>query len=947
VRARDISVPTIPTRQLLNAVCWWAFAVGVLVAPAFAQSVVNGAIIGQVADESGAVLPGVTVAATGPALQVPEVVALSDERGGYRLSELPPGEYSVAYTLPGFQTIKRENVRLSAGFIAKLDVVLKIGAVSESVTVTGESPIIDVTSTATRTEFPTETLEQIPTSGNSLRSLLIQAPGVRSNLDVGGSGTGSLPTIGAFGRLGQSQPMIEGILGREATGSAGGSYYDYASFQEAQVQTFANDAESAVPGVMFNAIVKSGGNNFHGTYTASYESPNFQSDNVDATLRSQGITLGNPLVKRYDLAADLGGKIVTNKLWFYGAGRKQLNNNTVIGCLKPGGTTPCDQPLVLWFLTGKISYQFTPNQKLIVFNQSHHKSFIGGTSNFVPWDSRYDQEQPAGNAKVEWNGVFGPSIVATLQYGHWYYHSAKTDYSTATATYDQVTQQRTGEQINSYVTPGYNDNRRNDYTGSLSFFKRGLIRGDHQLKAGWEYFQESNSQAATGHRPGGDYVEVYQNGTPFQLITYNIPVIPKNNVNYAGAYLKDSWRLSRQITLDIGVRFDHYNMFIPAQSREAGAFSPAASFAPIQFPIWNKVVPRLHMAYDVTGSAKTVIKGGWGRFNEIRQAYSEPIPFNPNAIITTTWKWHNPTLNGSYQPGQVNLDPNLGDFVSSSGGSTYVVNPNEQQPQLDEYSLSLDRELVQNLGLRFSTIYARGFNNRRLLNTLRPYSAYNIPITSPNLAQPGTTITYYDYSASLQGIAFQNFEFVNDPNYINTWWSFEGAFVKRLSSRWQLQGSFSSTKKNMQTVESGEMRPLYPLTPNDEINAKDQTWDWLGKLSGSYEMPWHILFSENYQLIAGTTWAKQQLLTGGKQIPSLVVNAEPRIERLPTLHMLDLRLEKSLNFEPIKLKLRADVFNALDVNAATSVNQRIGTTLGIPTAIVPPRIVSLGASLSF
>ncbi len=923
-------------------------AVLALAAPALAQSPTTATIVGQLTDESGSVLPGATVSASGPALQVPEVTATTDARGEYRLIELPPGTYTVTYSLAGFQTVKRDGIRLVAGFIAKIDVPLKVGALAETVTVSGQSPVVDVTSTTTRTDFLAEALEAIPTSQNSLRSLLIQAPGVRSNLDVGGSGTGSLPTIGAFGRLGQSQPMLEGINGREATGSAGGSYYDYASFQEAQVSTFANDAESAVPGVMFNAIVKSGGNDFHGTYSGSYESPKLQSDNIDSTLVSEGITSGNPLVKRYDLSGDLGGRVVTNKVWFYGGGRKQLNNNDVIGCAKPDGT-PCDQPLGLWFLTGKASIQFTPNQKVVVFDQNHHKSFIGGTSTFVPWESRYDQEQPGGNGKIEWDGIFGSGILATLQYGHWFYHSAKTDFSDNTATFDLVTQQRTGEQINSYVTPGYNDNRRNDFTGSVSAFKKDWLHGDHNLKAGWEYFHEHNSQAATGERPGGDYVEEFQRGVPFELVTYNIPVVPLNSVNYGGAYLKDSWSVNRRLTLDIGVRFDHYNMFIPEQTRDAGPFAPAATFAAIQFPIWNKVVPRLHAAYDVTGDGKTVVKGGWGRFNEIRQAYSEPEPFNPNAIITTTYRWHDLNGDGRYEPGEVNLDPNGPDFLSNSGGTTYVVNPNEQQPQLDEFSLSLDRELVTNLAVRVSTVYARGFNNRRLLNTLRPYSAYNIPITNPNPAEPGTTITYYDYSPSLQGLAFQNFEFVNDPNYVNTWWSFEGAVVRRLSNRWQVQASFSATKKNLQTVESGEMRPLYPLTPNDEINAKDETWDWLGKVSGSYEFPWEILVSENYQLISGQPWAKQALLTGGKEIPSLVVNAEAiGAERLPTIHMVDLRVEKTIAaFRTSKIRLRADVFNALDVNAATSVNQRVGATVGVPTAIVPPRIVAFGASFLF
>ena len=161
------------------------------VAPAAAQLATNASIVGRVSDESGAILPGVTVSARSASLQVSEATAVTDGKGEYRLIELPPGLYVVTYALQGFQSVRHDDIRLVAGFVATLNARMSIGTVSETVTVRGQSPIVDVNSTTTSTQFLREQLEAIPTSGNSLRSLLIQAPGVRSNLDVGGSGTGS------------------------------------------------------------------------------------------------------------------------------------------------------------------------------------------------------------------------------------------------------------------------------------------------------------------------------------------------------------------------------------------------------------------------------------------------------------------------------------------------------------------------------------------------------------------------------------------------------------------------------------------------------------------------------------------------------------------------------------------------------------------------------------
>ena len=595
----------------------------VLVARPSAQSLSTASIIGHVVDDSGSVLPGVTVSVSGPALQVPQLTAVTDAQGEYRISGLPPGVYESTYALQGFASIKHSELRLTAGFVAKMDVVLKVASLSETVTVIAASPIVDVTSVETRTSFLKENLEAIPTSRNSINTLLNQAPGVNGRLDIGGSQTATLPSMPVFGHPGQSEPMIEGINGREATGNLGGSYYDYSTFEEAQVETVAHSAEAATAGVLLNAITKSGGNTFHGKYYAGGESPRFQSNNIDSALKTQGVTSGDSIQKRWDFSGDLGGLIVPDKLWFYGAARRQRMVNGVVGLLAEDGISPGYDPTQITFMTGKLSYQPSSSQKIVGFRQFFKKDVIGGGSAFVPYDSQWHLIQPGANQKVEWTGTFGDSAVAEAMWGNSWYESNINALSSAVATNDIVTQLYTGQQYNQYTTPRDNHIWRNQFKGSVTAYKRNWMSGDHQLKAGWDYYLERRSEAI-GTRAGGDYVEIFKGGVPFELETFNNPVVPLNAVNYGGAYAQDNWHVNQRLTLNLGVRYDRYNMFIPQQSRVAGTFAAAQTFPAVQFNIWNEVVPRVHAAYDVFGDAKTVIKGGWSRFGELREASCEP-----------------------------------------------------------------------------------------------------------------------------------------------------------------------------------------------------------------------------------------------------------------------------------------------------------------------------------
>ena len=291
----------------------FAFGLFSLAAPAAAGqgAAANASITGQITDGTGAVLPGVTVTATSPALQVPSVTTVTDERGDYRLSPLPIGLYTVTYELAGFQNLRREGVRLTVGFVARVDQVMNLGAVSETITVSGASPLVDTTSTATRTELTQEQLDVLPTSRDGLKAFLGQVPGARTNLEVGMSGLSDGVQWRIYGQDAEQWHMIEGVLG-----TTGGAHFDFNSIDGTRVQSVGSNAEMPRRGMLVDSVVKSGGNDFHGDVTFYGTGGKFEANNVDDNLRRQGIVGTPKLHHQVDLSGGLGGRIIRNKLWF-------------------------------------------------------------------------------------------------------------------------------------------------------------------------------------------------------------------------------------------------------------------------------------------------------------------------------------------------------------------------------------------------------------------------------------------------------------------------------------------------------------------------------------------------------------------------------------------------------------------------------------------------------
>src|SRR5437016_13850047 len=295
---------------------------------AFAQgggASTTGSINGKVADSSGAVLPGVTVSVVSPS-QMGVQTSVTDTGGNYRFPALPPGTYTVQFELPGFNTLKRENIQIAMGFTAAVNVELAVASLQETVTVTGDSPVIDTSSTRVQQNFKLEALQEIP-NARDMWSMLAVTPGVgMSRIDVGGNRAGTQTGYTAYGFSGQNRVLVEGINTTEGTSGAG-FYFDYGSFEEVFLGTIGQGAEMPTPGVQSQFLGKSGGNKFQGEIYKDYERNSWQSDNISKNLPSQYFLSGsnpngirehsNETVKYRDFNINVGGPIKHDRTGWY------------------------------------------------------------------------------------------------------------------------------------------------------------------------------------------------------------------------------------------------------------------------------------------------------------------------------------------------------------------------------------------------------------------------------------------------------------------------------------------------------------------------------------------------------------------------------------------------------------------------------------------------------
>lgn len=938
-----------------------------------------GSIRGGVTDQSEAALPGVTVTLSSPALLV-EQTSISDGVGQYRFEQLPVGTYRLTFELSGFQTVVREGVQVPAGFNATINMQLHVGTLAETVTVSGASPVVDVTSATPSVTVPAEVLaDKLPVT-RVMQSVLAVAPGVQQSgaPDLGGGNVGTT-TFVAYGLTGQSTPMIEGINTRRSANNVE-TNYDFTAIEDFQITTFGGDAEKALPGVGLNAVIKSGGNVFSGRHEATIEDQRLEGNNLTDQIRAQGTTNPQLLLTALDLADNLGGPIQQNKWWFFGAYHLNRSRRTALGYLLPDGT-PGNSFVRAQNFTIKSTLQLNATHKLIGFYTKYTQIFPDRNgSATTPYYSTVEFDEPAAEYKFELQGVPTSNLVYSIVGGHHGYHAdyfAKPDQGKPTAI-DQATS------INAGPTLGQDRRTRQSpqIGGTLSYVpNRGLL-GRHQIKAGTTWmFQFTGTNEPNGNH--GNYQLIFNQGNPVQINVYNYPLA--SNLQYlteGGMFVQDMWRPLERLTVNVGLRYDSFHSWVPEQTKPAGTFgSPwdvsatPARGAQLTQPYvdagtWRNVAPRLGVVWDVAGNGKTVVKGSVGRYNNT-PGDDFAAAYNLNLATITSFRWSGPCAkqsqtnglwdangyNCDYVPGTVNLDPNGPAFLAVNGGNNggpakipnTAVNPDLAEQFTREYQLLIEKEVMPNLAIRGGVSYAQNLNTWQQVPNLIPYSAWNVartvydpgPHVTPSLTGTvGAPILIYDLNPAYRGAQFSQTIFTNRPSaYADSFTTYEMTLTKRATGRWSAIASYSVTQ-NHQFVNG------VPTNPNLEFFNLDTSAPWSVRISGSYNLPWH--WDVSTQLIVqngllGARTATYNLPNSG----SLALRVDDVVTRGPARQNLNLRIAREVAVRRQRYRLSAEILNATNNSSPYTMTLSSGQQFGRITAISTPRIARLGVTYSF
>jgi hypothetical protein len=677
------------------------FVAGLLALMPAAASAQTSAIAGVVKDTSGAVLPGVTVEASSPALIEKVRSAVTDNSGQYKITTLRPGTYTVTFTLPGFSVVKRENVELTSDFTATISADLKVGALEETITVSAESPVVDTQSITTRTVMTREVMDAIPT-GRNIQAVGIMIPGTSIALggggalsrDVGGSGNLQQSPLQYRGS-GDTVQTIEGMRLNNlcANGAYSGVYWNDGSFQEFSYVTGADSAEMGQGGMRVNMVPKDGGNSFHGSVYGNYSPSAWASDNCgssgigqpcsgknltgDTTFNKTNNFLTNvsQLTKNYDSNIGIGGPIMKDKIWFYGTFRYLGVNKTVVDSFYnlnpqvPGKFTPyvadTSRPGIddghIRSLAGRIAAQISSKDKITYYHDEQDKvRGHWGIASTIPPEASAIQATPTSFVSVtkytrtQSNKLLFDAGFAV--YDQEYLEKYQPEVTANSVPLYTIQDQATGKFANAWNNPA-------DHFSKLftEQFAANYVTGAHSLRGG---IIISQAQWRLAQQYTLDVMPVlFNNGVPVSA-ALKIPTDRKNSIDRdMGLFVQDKWTIGRA-TINAGVRYDQFIGSTQPETLPAGTFNQAVTYSECsdgknnlnagctgRVTNWKDISPRLGLAYDLFGNGKTAIKASVARYVAGTGLAAGGIVDNNNPEttvgLTDTRAWNDLDKNGS------------------------------------------------------------------------------------------------------------------------------------------------------------------------------------------------------------------------------------------------------------------------------------------------------------
>ena len=932
----------------------WLLLVGTA-SPGWAQQ--TGILTGTVRDAQGAVLPGATVTVTSAALIGSMRTTISSGSGVYQLPSLPPGPYEVAFDLTGFSLVKR-NAVVEVNRTTRLDVEMGVGALQETVTVSGASPVVDVSSTVTQTNITKDLYEAVPTGRNPWVMAGLVPGVIPGRLDVGGTEGMQQYNLEAFGSAdSQKSFSIDGLKTNWPGGGGGATmqYYGFEMYDEFNMQTASGTAESDVSGVYMNMVTKSGGNRVSSDHNIYFMNDALQGNNVDDELRrrlglasgQQTGAAGNPIDISYDWSSTFGGPIKRDKIWGFAATRWWRLDQLQIGARNADGSQAIDDNRIRNMM-GKVTYQLASSTRAsLMFNRNLKDRFHRRDAPYLFVEDKASvlQDQPAQNVVAQWNQVLGQSVIVDARVGRMWgtfpsrYQSEVTPADIALR--DTVRNQR----FNAAELQSLNPNHRYQANGTLGYFVPSALGGSHDIKGGlqlsWEKMEYERIR-------NGDILLEMRDGVPFQAQIANTPIDSDHRLRTWGAFVQDRWTLGR-VTFNLGVRLDGLNGYLPAQSSPSGSYVGAREFPKTEvydYPF--NLAPRIGLSYDLRGNGQTAIKAYFGRFyNQFGSDVLEAA--NPNALATQNVTWAD--LNGNLR-----LDAGeLGAIPVFSRGLFPRVETDTNRPYSDEFNAGIEHQLVTNLAVGVSYHRRHHRDGLGVLDIARPASAYTPEVRTYTDPDGQTqSITLFKLQPAFGALRDRVID--NVPGLQSTYNGVQFDLQKKLSNRWQMLTGLS-LQKHQGFDHGGTFTDVEFNNPNARINRDDGSvfidLPWTYTLSGSYMLPWQsISVAGKYTARAGDPLNRTQVFTFTTPTatqPSETVRVQQRgVDRTETVtQFLDLRFSKRAKLATTSFEGTVDIFNLLNANHVLGQNIALGTTFGRPNRILTPRIVRFGLTARF
>jgi hypothetical protein len=806
--------------------------------PGLAQ-VQTGDIFGRVTDTSGAVLPGVTVTLSGPALLQP-LTAITAESGAFQFPRIPIGTYTVKFDLPGFKTLVREDIAVQIGFNAQVNAQLEITAVQETVTVTGESPIVDTRSSVEQTTFDLAKLQSIP-SARDPWVMLERTPGISNDrVNVGGTQSGQQSNYVSRGSAtGNNKWAVDGvdITDMSATG-ASPMYYDFDMLEEMQVTTGGADASQQTGGVGINFVTRNGTDRFRGSGRFYLTDEEFQADNLTDEVKLGGVGGGAPIQNIKDYGFELGGPIMKGKLWYWGSYGKQdikagipgfflpdancqamkavlaanplapIATDDVRACLGTDGTKLNNYNWkVQWapFEGNKFAFQNTWAEKFknardasdtrpieTTFRQravSSDFGTFGWTTGPTPLWKASDQHIINDRWLVDllWSHVGNNFILDFHEDG---LDVVQRRLETTTGVWGESFQ-RSGP----FIRPTHS------FDATTSYFVPGKLGGDHALKAGFRW--RSAKEHSESHI-GGNTTKRYINGVAREAEMHRDSITDYYLSTY-GLYFQDAYTVNR-LTLNVGVRWDRQANEALASSVPEHPFLadwlPSVSFAGEESPVvWNDLSPRVGVNYDLSGTGKTVAKGSFAVYYGQRSPSQAVGPLNPLTAASIRFPWTDSNGDGLVTRNELtlgranvlaftgNYNPDNPTALTTTGS----IDPDVKNDRTREFIVGLDHELMPNLGVGFNYIW-RKYDQFAWNDTLNFGSEHFVARTfTPTAAQcpvPDArcgTVTYYEPTIPVPA----PYVYTNQPDRFRNYNGAEVTLNKRYTNRWMALASFA------------------------------------------------------------------------------------------------------------------------------------------------------------